>query len=111
MIGGVVLRQYRCFRAEDPLTKMRKRHQCKESEMAKVYEINPKSNIRSNQTPPDDQASDILDCLSEGGACSLNVIVVETHLEEEEVRKILSDLMRQGIVIKRDESGLTLDRV
>lgn len=77
----------------------------------KVYELSRKSRIKPDDITPDDEKADIVDCLAEHGACSLNVLVVETHMEEGEVRRILSDLMRQGIVVKRDESGLTMDRV
>lgn len=79
--------------------------------MAKVYELSTRANVRPNDVPPEDESSDILDCLAEQGACSLKVLVVETKLDEEAVRRIVSDLMRQGVIIKRDESGLTLDRV
>lgn len=79
--------------------------------MVKVYELSENTKIKANSMPPDDERCDIVDCLTQNGACSLRVIVTETDLDEDTARSIISNLMREGIVLKRDESGLTLDRV
>ena len=70
----------------------------------KMYQV--VGNLDANRIPPDVEGSDIIDCLCDHGAASIPTIAKETGLPEEDVKSVLAQLMKQGVVIKRNANIL-----
>lgn len=75
--------------------------------MTKVFELTDK--VSADRVVPDSPAADIVDFLAEKKSATIASIAKGTDMSESEVKTALSDMMKRGYVVKRDERPFSDD--